>query len=37
MYSEMLYFPDSVKKSHRVTPDVQFTDDVNKLSLNEKN
>jgi len=37
MYSEILYFPDSVKKSQTVAPDVPFTDDINKLNSDERN
>ena len=36
-YEEKLYFPESVKKSQTVAPDVLVTDDVNKLNSDERN
>ena len=36
-YEEKLYFPDSVKKSKTVAPDVPVTDDINKLKSDERN
>ncbi|MBN1633196.1 MAG: hypothetical protein JW917_03410 [Ignavibacteria bacterium] len=36
-YEEKLYFPDSVKKSQTVVPDVPVSDNINKSNLDERN